>query len=374
MKTVLIAAGGTGGHIFPALAVAYQLQSKGIKIHWVGSSRHLETRLVKPHFSFTALTIESLRGRGLKSYALLPLRLTRAIGQALRVVKRCKADVVITFGSFVSGPVGLAAWLCRIPLVVHEQNAISGMTNRQLSKLAKKVLQAFPDTFTESDRVSTVGNPVRLELQQLARPELRFAQRALPLRILVLGGSQGAKAVNRVVSEWVQQYALADEVEIWHQAGLAHHENIKKDYELSDVKIKVDAFIDNMAAAYAWADLVICRAGALTVSEIMAVGVASIMIPFPFAVDDHQFKNAQILVNEEAAEVMRESALTAKALHQRISVYINQSELPVMDRAITKQAMVARELAHANSTELIVASLYEIHQAKVNNKKHADLR
>ncbi len=364
MKTVLIAAGGTGGHIFPALALAEQLRSNGVGVHWVGSSREIEQRVVEPHFPLSRLRVESLRGRGRVSLLWAPLKLIRAMWQSLKIVRAKRPDVVVTFGSFVSGPIGLASWLCRIPLVVHEQNALPGMTNRLLVKLAKQVLVAFPGAFSDKVGHSVVGNPVRQSLLNLPEPRTRFAERQMPLRVLILGGSQGARQLNQVVSQWVLTYALPEEVTVWHQVGLNHVDDMKCAYQSCDINVRVDGFIDDMDAAYAWADLVVCRSGALTVSELMAVGVASILVPFPYAVDDHQYLNAQILKQSQAAYVVREAEFTQTKLQSMVSEYLSHCGGGTSQSLCHQQAEAAYQLAQRDSTTLIVETLLSVTRRK----------
>jgi UDP-N-acetylglucosamine--N-acetylmuramyl-(pentapeptide) pyrophosphoryl-undecaprenol N-acetylglucosamine transferase len=374
MKTVLIAAGGTGGHIFPALAVARRLQSEGLSVHWVGSSRSLEQRLVKPYFNLTCMRIESVRGRGHFAWLSLPWRLFRAVVQALGIVRRVCPDVVVTFGSFVSAPVGLAAWVLKKPLVVHEQNAIAGMTNRYLARIATYVVEAFSGSFPPTIKTYVLGNPVRQELSAVLPPAERFLARQGPLRLLVLGGSQGARAINASVLAWVKQYALADEVMIWHQTGETEKREVASVYESQDVQARVDDFIDDMASAYVWADLVICRSGALTVSELMTVGLASILVPFPHAVDDHQYKNAQFLARADAAQVVRESDLSSSVLQQLISPYISNLRSPDYTPIVLQRAQKAYELQPTSVVGNIVMLLKQISEQSRGEDFHVSGR
>jgi UDP-N-acetylglucosamine--N-acetylmuramyl-(pentapeptide) pyrophosphoryl-undecaprenol N-acetylglucosamine transferase len=368
MKVVLIAAGGTGGHIFPALAVAEALKSQGVSVFWVGSSRALEQRLVQPHFDLTCLSVESLRGRSRWGLVKAPLRLLRALVESVKCIRRCKPDVVLTFGSFVSGPVGIASWLLSKPLVVHEQNAVAGMTNRILARFASKVLPAFIGSFPSAVQQYVVGNPVRAELLSFADPATRFQGRMLPLKILILGGSQGATALNDVVVQWCQRYALADEVCLWHQVGHAHEDVMSSAYAGLDINVRVDAFIEDMLEAYAWADVVVCRAGALTVSELMAVGIASLLVPFPYAVDDHQYKNAQFLVDGGAADVVRQEQFTAEFLQDIIQSYIELSDLESQP-LLLRRAQRARLLAKPDATQHIIDMMQHVVVEKSEKKR-----
>ena len=314
MKRVMIAAGGTGGHIFPALAVAEQLIAQGVVVHWVGSRRGLEERLVAPQFPITYLNVEALRGKRRWLQLKRLAGLCWATLKMVRVIRRERPDVVLTMGGFVSAPVGMAAWLCRRCLVVHEQNARPGMVNRYLSRLASVVLQGYSSAFSPTKKVMTVGNPVRPALLNAALPAARYGQRKGLFRVLVLGGSQGAHAINTAVLDWVDYYALADEVEVWHQTGRSDCARLTREYDRMDVTVRVDAFIEDMVSAYTWADLVICRAGAMTVTEVTAVGVAALFVPLPSAADNHQFHNAASLVDNDAGQIIEESALTAARL------------------------------------------------------------
>ena len=354
MKRVLIAAGGTGGHIFPALVVAQQLEHAGVKIHWVGSQRAIEQRLIAPHYPLERLSIESLRGRGIKSKLLLPWRLFKSVWQCVSIIRRIKPDVVLTMGSFVSAPVGLAAWLLRYPLVVHEQNSIAGMTNQWLSKFSRKTLEAFPGSFPQSPKPILVGNPVRSHFFKLEAPQLRLHERNGPLRVLVFGGSQGASALNQSVASWLECYAQAGEVEVKHQCGESALADLQQRYDQLNVKVDVSAFIDDMAAAYAWADLVISRSGALSVAEIAAVGVASILVPFPYAVDDHQRFNARYLSDGGGAILLDETQLTPEWLADKVNYFISHRD------QLVQMAVKAKSNAKESATAEVVQVLQDV--------------
>lgn len=337
---ILIMAGGTGGHVFPALAVADELRAQQSDIFWMGTENGIEANLVPAAgYPLMLIDVEGLRGNGLKGWMLAPAKVLKAVFQALKVIKEVKPDVVLGLGGFASGPGGLAAWLLRKPVVIHEQNAIPGLTNRLLSKLARQVLEGFPQSFAASQKANWVGNPVRVNIEKLNSPESRFAERAGPIRLLVLGGSLGAKALNTVVPVAI---ALADEgtlFEIKHQCGPRHLNDCKQNYNKAGVKVEVTAFIDDMSKAYAWADLVICRAGALTIAEIAAAGVGALLIPYPYAVDDHQTHNAMALVNACAAKLISEKILTAELLNNELSVLTsNRKTLLTMANAARSQA------------------------------------
>lgn len=350
MGKVLIAAGGTGGHIIPALAVARRLRQKKIAVHWVGSSRPLEQRLVKPEFPLECLSIEGLRGRSRWQLLTLPWRLFKALSQSFAILYKAKPDVVLTLGSFVSGPIGLMAWLMRIPLVVHEQNSISGMTNNFLQKLASQTLSAFPAAFKSYRPIKVVGNPLREEFLSAPEPDVNFEVTA-KLKILVLGGSQGATAINKTVSAWLQQYDLADAVELKHQCGVKDLPELQRRYAALDVMATAYDFIDDMVAAYRWADIVIGRSGALTVAEIAAIGIASILVPFPYAVDNHQYYNAKYLEDAAAAIIVAEAQLTPEMLSTVLFPLIENRQ------AVVSMALAARSVAKLSATDDCLAVL-----------------
>ncbi len=312
-KKALIMAGGTGGHVFPALAVARELQSQGVQVEWLGTAKGIEARLVpEAGIELNYLSVQGVRGRGVAGLLKAPFLILAAIGQALKVMARFKPNVVVGFGGFASGPGGVAAKLMRKPLVIHEQNAIPGTTNRYLAPLARRVLTGFP---TELKGALEVGNPVRRELAALAAPAERFKERGdQPLRLLVLGGSLGAQAINEQVPEALARFERQERPQVWHQSGAAHRDTTQERYQAQGVEARVDAFIDDMAEAYAWADWVICRAGALTVSELMVVGLAALLVPFPHAIDDHQTHNAAVLVDAGAAVAVSQKDLDAEKL------------------------------------------------------------
>lgn len=354
MKRLLIIAGGTGGHIFPALAVARKLREQGVEVYWLGSHGGLEDKLVASEFPMGYITIRGLRGKGLLQKLLAPWQLLRATYQAYRYLRKIKPDVVLGMGGYVSGPGGVAAWLYRVPLIIHEQNSIAGYTNRALSKIAKLVLEAFPNTFPTTSKVITTGNPIRAELINVPVPQTRFANRQGPLRILVLGGSQGAGAINEAMLAAVENYPQKNELSIWHQTGSRHYDAVKNAYEKISVDAKVNAFIDDMMSAYCWADLVICRAGALTVSEIASVGVASVFVPYPYAVDDHQLHNSRYLERAGAAIIIVERTLTKERLMQLFEQFSRDRQ-----RLLT-MAECARNFAQPKAVDQVIAQCQKL--------------
>ena len=314
-RPVLIMAGGTGGHVFPALALARLLRSRSYEVVWLGTRRGLEARVVpQNNFPIEWLSVGGLRGKGITTLLAAPFRLAHALYQALRVMRRHRPIVVVGLGGFVTGPGGVAAWLTRAPLVIHEQNAIAGFTNRCLAPLSRAVLEAFPNSFDAGTKARAIGNPVRAEIFAIPAPVQRFAQRSGAIRLLVIGGSLGAMKLNATVPFAVARLAGAVDLEVRHQAGEKWIDNAKKNYADANVRADVRPFIEDMAEAYAWADLVICRAGALTISELAAAGVGAILVPFPAAVDDHQTHNAQFLVQESAAVLIHDRDVTPERL------------------------------------------------------------
>lgn len=308
-RHAVIMAGGTGGHVFPGLAVAEVLSARGWTVSWLGTDSGLEARLVPGRaIELDCITVRALRGKGLRGWLLMPFRLLRAIWQAARVLRRRRPAVVLGMGGFASGPGGLAAALMRLPLVIHEQNAIAGLTNRVLARFAARVLSGFPGSFPESVRDETVGNPVRQAVMKLPPPEQRLADRHGPVRLLIVGGSQGARALNEHVPAAVAALAPG-RVEVRHQCGGPWLEDSTARWRALGVDARLEVFIEDMAEAWSWADLAVCRAGALTVAELAAAGVASVLVPFPAAVDDHQTANALFLERVGAARLLPQERL-----------------------------------------------------------------
>jgi UDP-N-acetylglucosamine--N-acetylmuramyl-(pentapeptide) pyrophosphoryl-undecaprenol N-acetylglucosamine transferase len=349
-------AGGTGGHVFPALALARLLRARSYEVVWLGTQRGLEARVVPAdRLPIEFLSVGGLRGKGLTTLLVAPFRLALALSQALRVMWRHRPVVVVGLGGFVTGPGGVAAWLTRRPLLIHEQNAVAGFTNRCLSHLAREVLEAFPGSFGNGVKARAIGNPVRQDISAIAPPPVRFADRTGAIRILVIGGSQGATRLNAVVPQALarlKQLAPPDipAIDVRHQAGERWIEAGRQSYATAGVRADVRPFIEDMAEAYSWADLVICRSGALTVSELAAAGVGAVLVPFPAAVDDHQTHNAQYLVKEGAAVLIADRDLTAERLCDELqSLCAGRAKLLAMAQRARKLAMpqAAEELARA---------------------------
>lgn len=315
---VMILAGGTGGHIFPGLAVANALRARDASVLWLGADGGMETRLVPAHgLPIRTIAVRGLRGKGFASTLAAPFVLLRSLWQAWAVLRRERPRAVVSFGGYAAGPGGLAAWLLRRPLIVHEQNRAPGMTNRVLARLARRVLCGFPDSFA-SVKNETVGNPVRAEISSLPQPAERFAGREGPIRLLVLGGSQGARAINEAVPKVIAALQSRQSFEIRHQCGEKMLDQARAAYADAGVQASVEPFITDMAAAYGWADLVIGRAGALTIAELCAAGVGSILIPFPGAVDDHQARNADFLKERGGGDWLRQGDALETQLLDRL--------------------------------------------------------
>ena len=315
-KCALVMAGGTGGHIFPGLAVAEALRDAGWRVHWLGAPNSMESQLVPPRgFAFEAIDFGGVRGKGLKTLALLPLRLLKAFWQSLQVVRRVQPDVVLGLGGYITFPGGMMASLLGKPVVLHEQNSVAGMANKVLAQVADRVFTAFPQVFKTGQ---WVGNPLRQAFMQQATPAERFASRTGQLQVLVVGGSLGAKALNDIVPQALALMPQAQRPQVIHQSGAKQIDALRANYEAAGVQAELTPFIDDTATAFAQADLVICRAGASTVTELAAVGVAALFVPFPFAVDDHQTTNADFLVQHGGGWLVQQSELTAESLAARL--------------------------------------------------------
>ena len=355
--TVMVMAGGTGGHVFPALAVAAELEQRGAEIVWMGTRAGIEARLVPAAgYPVEWIGITGLRGKGALSWLTAPLRLLRACVQAFVAVRRQAPAVVIGLGGFASGPGGLAAWLLRRPLVVHEQNAIAGLTNRLLAHLADAPLQAFPHSFAAARGARTVGNPVRADILAMPAPAERMAARTGPVRLLVLGGSLGALAINERVPAALAKLPGNRRPKVRHQAGRTL-EAAQAAYAKTDVIAQDSEFIDDMAEAYAWADLVVCRAGALTVAELAAAGLAAVLVPFPHAVDDHQSHNGAYLSDRGAAVLIQQDALDAERLAEVLTDLMGDR------RRLLAMAEAARDAAWPQSTREIADTCMQLGQA-----------
>jgi len=339
-KCIVIMAGGTGGHVFPALAVAQYLVDQEWQVSWVGTHKGMESRVVPDNnIEIDWLTVNGLRGKGFWALFKMPLMLIKSCLEARKILQARKPDVVLGMGGFVAGPGGLMAKLMGIPLVIHEQNRVPGTTNRLLSGMANKVLQALPDSFSAEKSAIFTGNPLRKALTQQRNEKKRHSD---VLHVLVMGGSLGAQRLNEVVPEALA--LLGKSVEVRHQTGAAMRQSVELAYQGRSLQAKVTEFIEDVVDAYAWADLVICRAGAMTVSEVAALGVPSILVPYPYAIDDHQTANAQYLVDSGAGIMIAQQQLTGPFLAEQIRYCSTRLE---------EMAIAARQSAKMNATKLV---------------------
>ena len=347
---VMIMAGGTGGHVFPALAVADKLKQQQVSISWLGTRKGIESELVPQQgIELHFLNIEGLRGRGLLALIRAPFKLLASIFQACTALSQFKPSVVLGMGGFVSGPGAIAAKLKGIPLVIHEQNSVAGTTNRLSANIATRVMQGFPNTFKQGEHC---GNPVRAEIAAIKSPVERFSKRQGPMNLLVLGGSRGALAINQLIPEVLAKIEPQQRPQILHQVGGQHQKTtqdlyIAQGHNVESESIQIVPFIDNMEQAYEWADFVICRSGALTVAELTAVGLGAILIPFPYAIDDHQTTNGEWLVNSGAAFIYQQRDINSQDLADQIVNLGNNPETRL------KMANNARSLAKNGAAERV---------------------
>ena len=349
-RSALVMAGGTGGHIFPGLAVAQALRSAGWQVRWLGAPDSMESRIVPPRgFSMELIDFQGVRGKGRLALLAAPWRLARACWQSLAVLRRLRPSVVVGLGGYISLPAGLTAALLRIPLVLHEQNAVAGLANRVLARLAQRVFSAYPNALPAAH---WVGNPLRAEFLQQATPQQRFAARSGPLRMLVVGGSLGARALNTVVPQALALIAPEQRPTVIHQSGEKQIDELRANYAAAGVAATLTPFIDNTAQAFAEADLVLCRAGASTVTEIAAVGAAAVFVPFPFAVDDHQTHNARFLVEAGGGWLLPQPQLTPAYLAHM---------LQTLDRnALLQRAVAAKTMEKTQATQAMAAACEEL--------------
>ncbi|WP_294770793.1 undecaprenyldiphospho-muramoylpentapeptide beta-N-acetylglucosaminyltransferase [uncultured Rhodoferax sp.] len=377
-RTALIMAGGTGGHIFPGLAVAQALRDKGWRVHWLGAPGSMESRIVPARgIPLELVEFGGVRGKGLKTLVLLPLKLLRAFWQSLQVVRRVKPDVVVGLGGYITFPGGMMGVLCGKPLVLHEQNSVAGMANKVLAGVADRVFAAFPKVLAKAE---WVGNPLRTEFLNQPAPDARFAGRSGPLKVLVVGGSLGARALNTVVPQALALIPEAQRPVVTHQAGEKQIDELRANYaaagiavhmsvagpsqdakapsggsavrEATSVGVTITPFIDNTAQAFADADLVICRAGASTVTEIAAVGAAAVFVPFPAAVDDHQTFNARFLVDQGGGWLLPQADMTPAVLAEMLQ----KTERP----ALMQRGLEAKKMQKLQATEAVVAACEEL--------------
>jgi UDP-N-acetylglucosamine--N-acetylmuramyl-(pentapeptide) pyrophosphoryl-undecaprenol N-acetylglucosamine transferase len=351
-KTALIMAGGTGGHIFPGLAVAEELRTRGWRVHWLGAPGSMESRIVPTHgFPLELIDFGGVRGKGIVTLALLPLRLLRAFWQALQVVRRVKPDVVVGLGGYITFPGGMMGVLWGKPLVLHEQNSVAGMANKVLAGVADRVFTAFPEVFPKGQ---WVGNPLRAAFTRQPGPAERFASRTGPLRLLVVGGSLGARALNEMVPKAIALIPADRRPLVVHQSGATQIESLRANYTAAGVDAELTPFIEDTASAFAAADMIVCRAGASTVTEIAAVGAAAVFVPFPSAVDDHQTTNAQFLVDAGGGWLVQQRDLTAEMLADML---LNTERSTLMEKALH-----AKNMQKINATREVVTACEELAQ------------
>lgn len=352
---LLVMAGGTGGHIFPGIAVAKALEEQGWDIHWLGTAKRMEADLVPQYgYPISFINIAGLRNKGWKELVKLPFKLFMSLWQSVKVINQVKPDVVLGLGGYASAPGGVAAWLLGKPLVLHEQNAVAGMSNRYLSKIAKRVLCAFPNAFKTKVGAEVVGNPLRKEMVELE--QVVSVQPASSKKVLVVGGSLGAKVFNDTVPAAIKQIQQ-QQIQVWHQTGKGNAEEVESRYEQSELpseRIKVTEFIEDMAEAYNWADVVVCRAGALTVSELAMAGKPAIFVPLPHAVDDHQTKNANYLVQRGAAKLIAQKDLNGTTLAQMLNSIFSS------DAVVRNMSKAALDAAHADATTKVADACKEL--------------
>jgi UDP-N-acetylglucosamine--N-acetylmuramyl-(pentapeptide) pyrophosphoryl-undecaprenol N-acetylglucosamine transferase len=351
---VLIMAGGTGGHIFPGLAVAEVLRQQNVPVRWLGAKGGMETRTVpEAGIDLDQVAISGLRGKGMMRWIRMPLMLLGAVWQARRLLDINRPGCAVSFGGYAAAPGGIAAWTKGIPVLVHEQNRIPGLTNRLLTRFARKILQGFPGTFPQELSPIDSGNPVRREVAALADPTTRLAGRTGPVRVLVTGGSQGAQVLNLVVPEALKTLSTSIDIDVRHQAGAKRFDEARDAYAAADIDADIQPFISDMAQAYAWADLVICRSGALTVAELAAAGVASVLVPFAYAVDDHQTRNAEYLSSANAAIILPQGSFAPQVLATALKPLLS-------DRVeLLAMAVAARKLALPDAAEKVVEACSE---------------
>jgi UDP-N-acetylglucosamine--N-acetylmuramyl-(pentapeptide) pyrophosphoryl-undecaprenol N-acetylglucosamine transferase len=349
-RCALIMAGGTGGHIFPGLAVAEALRAQGWRVHWLGNASGMEATLVPPRgFPFETIDFSGVRGKGLTTLALLPLRLLKAFWQSLQVLRRVKPDVVVGLGGYITFPAGMMSVLLGKPLVLHEQNSVAGMANKVLAAVADRVFTAFPGAIKGAQ---WVGNPLREAFLQQPDPGTRLAGRTGPLRLLVVGGSLGAKALNDIVPKALALIPAEQRPQVTHQSGAKQIDALRANYSAAGVQAELTPFIDDTARAFAEADLILCRAGASTVTEIAAIGAAALFVPFPAAVDDHQTANARFLVDQGAGQLLPQHDMTP----ERLAELLQKTERS----ALISQGVEAKKLAKTDAAAQVVAACEEL--------------
>ncbi len=366
-RPILVTAGGTGGHVYPGLAVARALIEQDIPVVWMGTRKGIEARVIPAAgIEMAWLDVTGLRGKGIATVLLAPFKLVKALFQSVQIMRHHRPVAVLGMGGFVAGPGGLVASFMGIPVVIHEQNAVAGLTNKLLSKVSKKILEGFPNTFSKQDKVLAIGNPVRKEISEITPPAERLAGRDGAMRLLIIGGSLGAQALNEVVPQALAELSSSARPVVRHQAGSGKDEITKKAYQDAGVDAEVTPFIEDMAEAYEWADLVICRSGALTVAEVAAAGVASLLVPYPYAVDDHQTANGHYLAENDAAILMQQTAFNK----QTASIVLQ--DLLADREKLLSMSLSARALAKPTATNEVAAICAELAGYEFNKKNIAN--
>jgi len=358
MRTILILAGGTGGHVFPALACAHNLQQQGYNVHWLGTKNGIEVKVTAQHdIPLHTIKISGIRGKGKLSLLLAPFKIACAIWQSIKIIYKLKPSCVLGFGGYVTGPSGIASWIMRIPLVIHEQNAVLGTTNRLLARFAQKHCEGFAGTFPASNKVVYTGNPVRSTLLAVANKEPLIER---PFRILILGGSLGAEPINHVVPKVLTKLNIDTILHVVHQAGIGNDTTTERAYAEFKHTVHVVDFIQDMQGAYSWADLVICRAGALTIAELAATGTGAIFIPLPHAIDDHQTRNAQFVVKAKAGIMLKQTP----DLESKLITYLNR--LLTRSNIVIKMGDNAKKIARINATDLVLEACKQVQKNDKN--------
>ena len=346
---LMVMAGGTGGHIYPALAIAKQLQQKGVSIVWLGTREGLEARVIPQQgFDIEWIDIKGVRGTGLLRWLKLPLQLSKAVFQTIAIFNRRKPDALLSMGGFVAGPGGIAGKLKRIPLILHEANAIVGLTNKVLAHIATKVMCAFPNTRGLAKDTEVVGNPVRDDIIALHQANQRLSQNETRLRLLIVGGSQGALSLNKTLPDAISLLDPAIRPEIRHQTGKGRSDEVIEDYQKYGFEVDVREYLDDIAGSYAWADLIICRAGAMTVAEITTAGLPALIVPYPYSAGDHQVFNAQYLVENNAADLLLHQDLSSESLAAKLSRLLTDQQL------LAQMSANSLALAKTDATEKAV--------------------
>ena len=367
-RPILVTAGGTGGHVYPGLAVARALMEQDIPVVWMGTRKGIEARVIPAAgIKMAWLDVNGLRGKGIATILVAPFKLMKALFQSVKIMRQHRPVTVLGMGGFVAGPGGLVASLMGVPVVIHEQNAVAGLTNKLLSKVSKKILEGFPNTFAKQDKVVAVGNPVRKEISEITPPAERLADRNGVARLLIIGGSLGAQALNEVVPQALAEMNEKNRPVVRHQAGSGKDESTKKAYQELDVDAEVTPFIEDMAEAYEWADLVICRSGALTIAEVAAAGVASLLVPYPYAVDDHQTANGGYLAENGAAIMMQQTEFKKQSASAVLQ------DLLVDKDKLLSMSLSARALAKPTATNEVAAMCAKLAGYEFNKKNMTDI-